>query len=749
MIVDFNTRFKEVNQNLVGNKFYNLYLLKNNISVNIPEAFCVISKDFNIEEIRCRIDPIKKYAIRSSSNSEDLEEATAAGIFKTFLNVQGLDNILTAIDECFNSVHTVEVKEYIKKKNLDSKNISLAVIIQEMIIPDKSGVLFTLNPVTGENEILIEMVTGLAEKLVDGKVVPERYVLRKKKQPQDNLKKSLLSAASEIEQFFNKPQDIEWAYSNKQLYILQSRPIFVKQTKFKPHEFWTRANIGEIIPTPLTPLSWDIFEKVIFNSYRFGFYSFHDWIIMNVIHLIPREWPAIKSPKLFNGYAYLNLETVLLSFSFEPWVNEEVLNFGLGFDFTNVSNNKKDKLTTKIIKLLKGIIYYFELIFPIFSFENRGFSYIRKKIESLSKNNDLSSLLKKVSFVFGWHIAATARSFSSLGFFQKKQSKNSEFNVMLQSLAAQSQNEFINLLSEIQELAAKDKQLFNFIKNNNLDLYKEWHEYDNFKSKLGMFLEKFGHRSPNEFELKQNNWVTEPSLLKQIILNWNKKGHVQSNQLKIPKTIKKIYNGFRLRENLKDILIKNYGDLKKYYKIKSEKLFEKGVLLESEDIYFLKSDEVEKIEDDKSIDWFELIANRKKIYYKDCEAEAPYSFTGDIDTYSAKNSFDAASITFLKGVGCSPGKIKGKAVHLNTLDESNKLNKGDILITTATDPGWTPLFLVAGGVVTEIGGMLSHAATIAREYGIPMITGITQLKDKIKDNSTIELDGQSGEIEIL
>jgi len=104
---------------------------------------------------------------------------------------------------------------------------------------------------------------------------------------------------------------------------------------------------------------------------------------------------------------------------------------------------------------------------------------------------------------------------------------------------------------------------------------------------------------------------------------------------------------------------------------------------------------------------------------------------------------------FIKGLGCSKGKVQGKAIHVFSLKESYKLNDGDILVTYSTNPGWTPLFTKAAGVITEIGGMLSHTATIAREYEIPMITGIENIKFRIPDGATVDINGSSGFIKVL
>jgi len=745
MIFDFNSPLRKIKKKQVGGKFYNLFLLRSYLNSNIPTSFCITNPKFKINEIEARIHPSKKYAVRSSSNMEDQLDYSAAGMFMSFLNVSGISEITEKIKLCFDSADNQRVDDYFRKKLGKRIRPRLSVIVQDMIDAEKAGVLFTVNPVTGEEEFVIEYTEGLAEKLVDGQINPARIRIQKTElNTPDNFIGQLCLAGRKIEKYFNCPQDIEWAMRDGEVFILQARPHTIQVKERDLSEIWTRANIGEILPKPLTPLSWDIFSQVLFASYRFGFYGLHDRIIMNFIHLIPREMPKIKSPALFQGYAYLNLDTVRIAFSFEPWVDERILNLGLGFKFEDGEIKKNKKLSSKLISILKKIRFYIELLFPYLSFENRGIKRLNKQIsEKFSGKSDFKSLLTKTSLIFGWHIAATAHCFSVLGYALRK-IKTGESN-LINSISTQYYERFMDQVRIIQGLVNNNKELSKKILEVNLTYFNEWEDFDDFREKFKTFLEDFGHRSENEFELRQKSWSTLPSLLTPLLVNY-REPHITPDKGFLPKNINyKLLRSFRLREDLKDLLIKSYNDLKTLVNQEAEELVRNGIISETEDIYFLESNELE----DKSYQNFvTIIRQRKAEFDVYSNTKTPYMFSGK-DIPGEVDQIDFQENKVIKGLGCSKGRARGRAVFLDSPQKAELLKKGDILVAYSTDPGWTPLFHIASGVITEIGGLLSHTATIAREYEIPMITAVNGVTQKIKNGAYLEIDGSDGNIRIL
>ena len=202
-------------------------------------------------------------AVRSSGTAEDLDDASFAGQQETFLYVIGFDDLIHKIKECWASLYNGRAIFYRKEKGFDERLVSIAVVVQKMVNSEKSGVMFTVNPINKDrNEILVEAAWGLGEAIVSGMVTPDNYIINKNDynivseyisekeimvirdcsmrgtnevKVADYLKnervlteremKTLVDLANKLEKFFVKPQDIEWAVENGEVYLLQSRPI--------------------------------------------------------------------------------------------------------------------------------------------------------------------------------------------------------------------------------------------------------------------------------------------------------------------------------------------------------------------------------------------------------------------------------------------------------------------------------------------------------------------------------------------
>lgn len=196
---------------------------------------CTDIENVNIKEIYKRFNDLNanKVAVRSSAVCEDSKENSFAGQFETILNVDK-SNLITSINRCFKSSKNFNVGIYAKEKNILKNNTNISVIVQEMINGDISGVMFTNNPINGDNEIVIECVKGLGESLVQGEKTPTHIIVDRKGNIKrylgdeilsKNIINELIDIAIKIEEHFAIPQDIEWTIKEDLIYVLQSRPI--------------------------------------------------------------------------------------------------------------------------------------------------------------------------------------------------------------------------------------------------------------------------------------------------------------------------------------------------------------------------------------------------------------------------------------------------------------------------------------------------------------------------------------------
>jgi len=218
----------------VGGKASNLgELIK--LGFNVPRGFVCTSKE-NRDNIYNMYNKLKldKVAVRSSAICEDGIQNSYAGQFETFLNINK-EEIIKSVEKCYDSNKSENIKGYINEKNIVDDNTKVSVIVQEMIDGDISGVMFTKNPVSGNDTIIIESILGLGEKLVQGEVTPTQITINKntliienkigKEMLSDNEIKTLSRIGLDIERFFKAPQDIEWCIRDGEIYILQTRNI--------------------------------------------------------------------------------------------------------------------------------------------------------------------------------------------------------------------------------------------------------------------------------------------------------------------------------------------------------------------------------------------------------------------------------------------------------------------------------------------------------------------------------------------
>jgi len=240
------------------------------------------------------------FAVRSSATAEDLPGHSFAGQYETYLGLIDISSCLDAIKKCWASLWTERAYEYRQKNGFDHLSVNMAAIVQVLIRPEISGVLFTVDPVSGrEDQIVIEGCFGLGEALVSGKVTPDRLVLRKdnfqivsrlagvkriefvldelggvKEQtlPKDQAgtcsidietAQRLAELSKKAEAIFGTPQDMEWAVRRGEVFLLQSRPITtLKKRSWEDRQVWSNLNAGEVMPDVVTPMTWSVIKPV-------------------------------------------------------------------------------------------------------------------------------------------------------------------------------------------------------------------------------------------------------------------------------------------------------------------------------------------------------------------------------------------------------------------------------------------------------------------------------------------------------
>ena len=809
---------------IFGAKALNLYYLANN-GFDVPKTYCVNSNaytDFIIEnnlsgiitEILydksishqlksnkittlikhgtisqrlinslCHHDSINfidtKWAVRSSSNLEDLPETSFAGLYDTFLNVKGSDNILDAIKKCWASLWSERALVYREKNNLNHTLSIMAVLIQEMVCAETAGVVFTRSPdISNHNDLFLEYYEGIGESLVSGRITPYSCRINKLNLIIEHLKlpgekifaedeiKKLTILALKVEKHFGCPQDIEWAFDGRTIFLLQTRPIpNLSHVESLPNEgVWTRANIGEVLPNVITPLTWDIFRATLMNCPRLALKpSNNEQVFDNGIRQI-------------HGRGYIRLEFFLNSFSYLPFVTPKVMSKVLG---TNLTTDIHSYLRPSGIRVRLAQLLFLLNAFKILP----RLSWMIKKLPPLPQkdHNDLEAIITWNARCFHLHLKCTAYSIGAFALLSHLLDRwlPSEAENLIPLLLTGNENlqtaaQGISLW-ELSNYVRAHPDLKNILENDFNRPFTRHHAANveggpQFFSMLQTFLDVNGARAAEEFELAVPRWREDPTFVMDVIRNFleapvngtipldpavrhskrqQAMSHIKSSLQPIQRLafiqLLASYADFcTLRENVKYHLMEGYALLRNVFLEMGAILKSKGLLEHTKDVFFLRPSEIMAIfSGNQPEQKTTVLVSERKTQHAIWESQYAPNLIVTGALVESKSNGDA-----LSGIGCSPGVVEGVARVLFDISEADTLEPGEILVAPHTDPGWTPLFLSCKAVVTEIGGFLSHGATVAREYGIPAVVNVKEVTQLVKTGDIIQVNGTKGIITI-
>lgn len=718
------------------------------------------------------------YAVRSSSDMEDLPGRSFAGIYESYLNLQGAENIKKGMQKCWASLWSERAIVYREKYKICHEKVSMPIIIQAMVDATYSGILFTEQP-GGEKSgtMYLEYCMGLGDALASGAIDPFRCTIDKSclavshlNLPQgtrlnDSTILRLAELALKAEEYFDCPQDIEWAMDENRIYILQSRPIHVGGRVIALHHIWTRANIGEVLPNVVTPLTWDVFRATLSNS-------------THAKGNKPEDIEKIQGIALKQGRAYVRLDRFLDSFCYLPAVTPGLMADVLGVRVPEASADYSAPAGLAV--RIAQIVFLLDAlrIFP------RLHWLVRKNALHLPRDSgDLHELLTWTTNCFRAHIKCTAYAIGCLAVL------SSLLKRWIPSRAADLLPEILMGEDDMQT-SAQGASLWRIAQHVRADsaLHKvfledaEWSIMEErlacsaggreFLRELQEFFRHNGSRAAGEFELSIPRWRENPAFICKVLRKYlhsdgaafhNKMelklerraravGHIKKS-LSLPQRM--LFSRFlssysvyvTLRENVKYRLMEGYALLRRSLLATGDQMAHRGLLTNAEDIFYLKMSEVSAFMNGHDSDGKETVAERKKQNML-WNAEIAPAVVIDDQSDGLSVSDIVAEVT-LQGIGCSHGVAAGYARVLFDTGEMDLLRDDEILVTPHTDPGWTPLFLVCKALVTEIGGFLSHGATVAREYGVPAVANVQNATTMIQTGDFIHVDGTRGVIKIL
>ncbi|MDF2382733.1 phosphoenolpyruvate synthase [Nostoc ellipsosporum NOK] len=777
-------------------------------AVSIPEVLATA-----IREMLATYGEHHAYAVRSSATAEDLPGASFAGQQDTYLNIIGADEILKHIIRCWASLFTERAVIYRIQNGFDHHKVELAVIVQQMIFPEVSGILFTADPVTGNRTVTsIDAAFGLGEALVSGLVNADQYKVREGKitdkqiglktmticaSPNGGTQQQPLEPARQhqpslpdqhilelartgrtIEAHFGSPQDIEWCLADGQLYIVQSRPI-----------------------TTLFPL------PVVNDNERHVYISVgHQQMMTDVMKPLGIAFRQIITPRpmyVAGGRMFVDIAQALSVPALQKTMIETMGQFDLLI---------KDALLTLLERgdfiQLKENNGEDEKVISTEGFRNRvqndpaiAARLIEKcetELAALQENikdksgiglldfikNDTQRLVKTIGDPQSMSLILAVMD-ASVWINEKMKEWLGEKNAadtLTQSAPGNITSEMGLELLHVADVIRPNAEVITYLEEtrnddflNDLDLLKGGKEV---RTAIENYLEKYGMRCTGEIDITRTRWSEKPLTLVPLILSnirnmtpgagylkfeqglkeaMKKEEELLSRLKELPGAEEKISETKRMIDLVR--MFAGYREYPKYHMMccyfiykkalldEARQLVTTGVLKSKEDIYYLGFEELYEVVRTKEID-YALIDKRKEEYRLYEKLTPPRIMTSDGEVMNGRYRHGDIPEGALPGLAVSSGVMEGRARVILNMEEAD-LEEGDILVTAYTDPSWTPLFVLISGLVTEVGGLMTHGSVIAREYGLPAVVGVEKATQLIKDGQRIRINGTEGWVEML
>jgi phosphohistidine swiveling domain-containing protein len=750
-------------------------------------------------------------AVRSSATAEDLPGHSFAGQYETILGVRSLEKCLNAIKKCWASLWTERAFEYRRRNGIDHQQVEMAVIVQQQIEPQAAGVAFSVDPVTGSrSRIVIESCRGLGEALVSGQVQPDRILLRKKnlelirqnlvaEEPSLSLKSAqrLGRSVRQIEKRFGGPQDIEWAIRDGTLWFLQARPITAlpEPKPWEDRQVWTNLNSGEVAPDVMTPMTYSVI-MLMFEP-LFG----------PVFRLLGAN--AHKNPPagLVAGRVYFNINTGLAAA--RPFVSpakaaalnstfggEQIRGFERGeFDICD------EDLPDLGFRWPKYILSWPRLIWDLIAhrsskgdafladFQARNdavarFDSTAATTEELTRlgTQTLHENMMGAALLYMWPGAVAA---GVCGKVCRNWLGDNDQSLGYRLLAAQggiADTEAGLDLWRLAALAHEDKETEAALLRDSdwNSIHRRLAAADHgrrFLAAWDRFMTTHGQHCHSELEFFSPRWSERPDYILGLLQGYlrtldranplerqrqlaeKRQRLTEQCRQKLRSPIKRwiftwslrqTQNLTRNRENWKNEAVRLFAAFRRIFLELGGRLQEKGILADREDIFFLEVAEIEPVTQGRAgFDVKERIAQRQAEYEWNKAQTPPPVVVGRYDPQKHIAAKIDTNIKVLKGIAVSPGIATGKARVITHPNDGQHVEPGEILIAPVTNPAWTPYFLPAAGVVMDMGGVLSHGAIIAREYGLPAIVNVGPASKIIQTGQTIRVDGDRGTVTIL
>ncbi|MET0626411.1 MAG: rifamycin-inactivating phosphotransferase [Pyrinomonadaceae bacterium] len=751
------------------------------------------------------------YAVRSSATAEDLPTASFAGQQDTYLNVVGPADVLRHVSRCWAARFTERAVTYRLRNGFDQRKVHMAVVVQRMVFPQAAGILFTADPVTGNRKVAsVEAGFGLGEALVSGMVNADVYKVRdgevivrtiatkqlaihaspeggtqeRAVEPELQAKPALTDAqvvrlaemGRRIEAHFGRPQDIEWCLTDDDFHIVQSRPITtlfpIPERTDRENHVYISVGHQQMMTDPMKPLGlsfWqmttprpmaeaggrlfvDVTRVLASPASRAGFLEMlgkSDPLIGDALQTVLDRGDFIPSlPD--EGAGWVPPGSASAPVETDPAIPTELI----GRSEASIAAAQRDIRGKSGSALLDFILADIQEMKRV-QFDPRSMQVIMAGMEATWWLNDQLQ---------AW-----------LG------EKNAA-DTLTQSVPNNVTSEMGLALLDVADVIRPHPEVVAFLQHVEDDDFLD--ELPTLAGGLEArdairgWLDKYGMRGVGEIDITRPRWSERPTTLVPIILgnirNFEpgaggrrfEQGLLEARkkEQELLERLRALPDGERKAEETKRMIDRvrtfagyreypKYGMVSRYFVYKqalmeeAERLVQSHALREKEDIFYLRFEELHDVVRTNQVD-DQLIRRRKDAFRSYQALTPPRVLTSDGEAVAGSYRREDLPAGALVGLAVSAGTIEGRARVVLDMAEA-ELEPGDILVTAYTDPSWTPLFVAIKGLVTEVGGLMTHGAVIAREYGLPAVVGVEYATRLIRDGQRIRVHGTDGYVEIL
>lgn len=653
-------------------------------------------------------------AVRSSASAEDGSGASFAGQFRSYLNLHSLVDVEQATCECHRSLELASAVQYARRQGIDPSALHMDVIVQRMVQPELAGVAFTINPVTGAEEVVIEACAGLADRLLAGEVEPLPAEHPLLKQYRLDIERTVL----DVMRHFGAPQDVEFAVAEGTVYVLQSRPI--TRIMFSPDVGeWTNADFrdGGVSSSVCSPLMCSLYEMIWDHSLTGT---------LRQLHLFAGDF---QSARMFFGRLYWNVGAVKHCLSKLPGFVEREFDADLNVEINYEGDGRRTPVT------LGGVLRALPTVWAIRGFFRQQLydaeRYLSGECDAIERRYEPPAADVEASFrklvecdYFAlescYFRTIFATSLAKLDF--KMSFPDADYASLMAGLPPMRHMAPVYALRKLAAEGRRDvKPLLREFRHHyrqGLDvLAPRWDEDPQFvESLLGTAPD------PSDAGRADPRAIYEQARAAALarLPFWRRRRF----QGKLDRLRQFVW----LREEMRDL------SSRMYYLIRRHALEIGRRRALGDDVFFMTFRQI--VADDRtSIAPSRDVYNRYRHFEAPNEIGARWAYGGDAPANGA-----------LVGIGASPGVVRGIARIARSVQDVVNVERGAIVIAPFVDPGWTPVFDRVGGVVAEAGGLLSHAAVICREYGIPAVLGVPGAMRRISDGQMIVVDGTQGRV---